>query len=217
MAVAVPEALVLPYDDPSLDERLTEADAVVLGPGLDDPELARELLQAVIDRAARDAVVVVDALAITALADRAAPSLAGRQVILTPNREELDELRRGDVGATAAALGATVVCFGRFAAPDGRLWCDDVAVRGLGTSGAGDVLAGVAAGIGARCQDAVTAACRAALVHRVAATRLAKSVGPVGYLARELADELPAVVSELVSCRLGSARSGRSQTTERIA
>ena len=67
----------------------------------------------------------------------------------------------------------------------------------LGTSGAGDVLAGAAGGAGARCHDAVQAACWAALCHRVAATRLAETVVPIGYLARQVADEIAPALAEL--------------------
>jgi len=70
-------------------------------------------------------------------------------------------------------------------------------VLGLGTSGAGDVLAGAAGGAGARCHDAPQAACWAALCHRVAATRLAETVVPIGYLARQVADEIAPALAEL--------------------
>ena len=50
--------------------------------------------------------------------------------------------------------GATVVSFDCVAAADGRVWIDPNDARGLGTSGAGDVLAGLAGGLAARCRDA---------------------------------------------------------------
>jgi ADP-dependent NAD(P)H-hydrate dehydratase len=59
------------------------------------------------------------------------------------------------------------------------------------------VLAGIAGGIGARCGDATSAACWATLLHRGAARRAATRIGPLGYLARELNDELPGTLSEL--------------------
>ena len=83
------------------------------------------------------------------------------------------------------------------AAADGRVWIDPCEVRGLGTSGAGDVLAGVAGGLAARCGDAAQAACWAAVTHRRAAQRLSRSVAPIGYLARQLADEVAPALAEL--------------------
>ena len=65
------------------------------------------------------------------------------------------------------------------------------------------MLAGASAGFGARCQDAETAACWAAPSIAVRAARLARRIGPVGYLASELADELPAVTAGL-RAELGS-------------
>ena len=86
--------------------------------------------------------------------------------------------------------------FGRVAAADGRVWIDPDEVRGLGTSGAGDVLAGVVGGLAARCGDAAQAACWAAV--RTGWPRSAVPIGrPVGYLARELADEVAAALAEL--------------------
>lgn len=93
--------------------------------------------------------------------------------------------------------GLTVASFGRVAAPDGRSWFDSVEVSGLGTSGAGDVLAGAAGGAAARCHDAVQAACWATLCHRVAASRLADGFAPVGYLARQLADEIAPALADV--------------------
>lgn len=66
---------------------------------------------------------------------------------------------------------------------------------GLGTSGSGDVLAGIAAGAATRGGDAVTAACWAAFVHQEAGRAAAARYGPIGYLARELLDEIPAVLA----------------------
>jgi NAD(P)H-hydrate repair Nnr-like enzyme with NAD(P)H-hydrate dehydratase domain len=83
-----------------------------------------------------------------------------------------------------------VISFGTVATADGRCWCDPTDVQGLGTSGSGDVLAGTVGGLAARCGDATQAACWAAVAHRGAGARLADRLAPVGYLARELADEL---------------------------
>jgi NAD(P)H-hydrate repair Nnr-like enzyme with NAD(P)H-hydrate dehydratase domain len=91
----------------------------------------------------------------------------------------------------------TVVSFGHVASSDGRSWIDTGTATGLGTSGAGDVLAGAVGGAGARCHDAPQAACWATLCHRRAAARLSETFAPIGYLARQLADELPLALAEL--------------------
>jgi NAD(P)H-hydrate repair Nnr-like enzyme with NAD(P)H-hydrate dehydratase domain len=77
------------------------------------------------------------------------------------------------------------------------VWSDPGEPCGLGTSGAGDVLAGAVGGLGARCHDGPQAACWATTAHRVASNRLAAQRAPMGYLARELADELAPSLAEL--------------------
>jgi NAD(P)H-hydrate repair Nnr-like enzyme with NAD(P)H-hydrate dehydratase domain len=67
---------------------------------------------------------------------------------------------------------------------------------GLGTSGSGDVLAGAIAGLRARGTTSAQAACWGTHLHASAADRLASRLGPLGFLARELADELPALMLE---------------------
>jgi hydroxyethylthiazole kinase-like uncharacterized protein yjeF len=217
VAVAVPEALVAAIGDdhrPTLADLIGDADAIVVGPGLTDPDEAGDLLALVLEGAAPEAVVVVDALAIGAMSDGQFVELhrgvAGRygHLLLTPNREELDALLGPGGGddddhddewpeaVAAARYGAAVISFEHVAAPDGRVWVDASEVHGLGTSGAGDVLAGVAGGIAARCGDAAQAACWAAATHRLAAQRLSRSVAPMGYLARELADEIAPALAE---------------------
>jgi hydroxyethylthiazole kinase-like uncharacterized protein yjeF len=206
LAIAVPEALVTSYDDESdglLRGLIASADSVVVGPGLSDPDRAAALVAAVLEGAARGAVVVIDALGLDALAARRDPVPDRFPVIVTPNREELARLAcppqtaSSSEHAAARKHGVTVVSFGRVVTPDGRSWTDTAEVRGLGTSGAGDVLAGAIGGIAARSHDVVTAALWATLGHRFAADRLAADMSSGGYLARELLDELPRALVQL--------------------
>jgi NAD(P)H-hydrate repair Nnr-like enzyme with NAD(P)H-hydrate dehydratase domain len=68
---------------------------------------------------------------------------------------------------------------------------------GLATSGSGDVLAGVLVGILARGVALERSACWATHLHAAAGDRLATRIGRLGYLARELPDEVPALLTEL--------------------
>lgn len=99
--------------------------------------------------------------------------------------------------AIARKFGAVVSCRGRIAAPDGQQWEISTGYEGLGTSGSGDVLAGAVVGLLARGASPSQAACWATHAHAAAGDRLAAKVGALGYLARELVDELPAVLTEL--------------------
>lgn len=82
-------------------------------------------------------------------------------------------------------------------AEEGPAYYDRSGDVGLGTSGSGDVLAGLVTGLAARGAQPLQAALWAVHVHGRSGERLAGRLGRMGFLARELLDELPAVMSEL--------------------
>ena len=83
------------------------------------------------------------------------------------------------------------------AAPDGRCWRHRRAVPGLATSGSGDVLAGLVAGLIARGAEPAQAAAWAVCCIRRPARRWRGAPAALGYLARELAAEVPALLEKL--------------------
>lgn len=219
VAVAVPESGVVPLRRTAsgsvrgevtdrLAHELASADVVVVGPGLDDAPQARELLLALVPHVAAEAVVVLDAFALGVLPDVEAhlTPLHGR-LVLTPNTTEATLLLEAspeddaDVDSQtleiASRYRAVVTCQGYVGTPEGSLWQNATGTSGLATSGSGDVLAGAVAGIAARSVEPERAACWGTYLHAVAGDRLAASVGAVGYLARELCDQLPHVLDEL--------------------
>jgi ADP-dependent NAD(P)H-hydrate dehydratase len=222
LAVAVPEALVVPLDEDergqllptageALADRVGRARAVVIGVGMSEPEPVREIVRTLVD--VPGPVLVLDAAGITCLEgcgrDLLAPALD--RVVLTPNAVEaaalaaceLDEVERDpekagrrlvdELGVVVALKGPTTYT----CAPDGRVFADAAGNVGLGTSGSGDVLAGAVAGLAARGADPVQAAVYGIHVHAAAGDRLAERVGPVGYLARELSAEFPSLLAAL--------------------
>ncbi len=216
VAVAVPEAGVLalpetPDGSPTgegldgLAAELERADAVVVGPGLDEPDGAARLVREVLARVGATTPVVLDAFALGVLAplrEELAPSAS--RLVLTPNLTEAARLlERDEVSGERAAVevagryGAAVVCAARVAVPDGRRWHSSTGTGGLGTSGSGDVLAGAVAGLLAGGCPPEQAACWGVHVHAAAGDRLAARIGQLGYLARELLDEVPQVLVEL--------------------
>ena len=157
VAVAMPEAKVTSIDeseDGPLAELLAAADAVVIGPGLGDLDQARRVPTMALECARDDTVIAVDAIGLAALPTSLTPSARPHRLVITPNRDELRSLtdEQGDTRQLARAVaqrfGLTVVSFGHVASPDGRSWVDTGTVTGLGTSGAGDVLAGAVGGVG---------------------------------------------------------------------
>ncbi|MFF1830064.1 NAD(P)H-hydrate dehydratase [Paenarthrobacter sp. NPDC058040] len=196
---------------------LGQADAVLIGPGLDDPELTEQLLRSVLAQEVSDGepgghggpAVVLDAFALGVLPKlRDVEPWRGR-LILTPNPTEAGILLgrdvkdlAEDVAGIASEFSAVVSCQGFIAGSsqgkdDPGLWKITTGYGGLGTSGSGDVLAGAIAGLRARGTSDAQAACWGTHLHAAAADRLASKRGPLGFLARELADELPALMLEL--------------------
>jgi hydroxyethylthiazole kinase-like uncharacterized protein yjeF len=217
LAVAVPEAAVVGLAETpdgavsrtageTLGDLLAEPRAVLIGPGLQDPDETAAALPGLLERVGAETQVVLDAYALGCLPrvrDAARP-LAGR-LVLTPNATEAAFLlERDEVGdltqaarAVADRYGAVVSLRGHVADPEGRSWVDESGHIGLGTSGSGDVLAGVVAGLLARGAEPAQAACWGSHVHATAGERLAARVGRIGFLARELLDEVPRVITEL--------------------
>jgi hydroxyethylthiazole kinase-like uncharacterized protein yjeF len=204
-----------------LAEHVERAKAVCVGSGTSDPEATTELVRSVADVAAGVArergpdeapTLVIDALGLAALGrypDLLRP-LGGRAV-LTPNPKELailldvpdDRIADDPVGRAreaAARHGAVVALGGEasvVATPDGRCWIDTSGGFGLGVSGSGDAFAGVVTGLAARGAEPAQAAGWGAHLHGRAGDRLAARVGRLGYLAREVVDEVPYVLTEL--------------------
>lgn len=210
LAVAVPEAMVVGVGGlgaESADEVASRAESVtalVVGPGLLDEEPAADLLQGVLPRL-EGTPVLLDGQALRALA-RDPSLLRGVAAVLTPNSSELAHLLGGDelAGREAAEQAArrydAVVCApGWVAAPDGRVWCVEAGGIGLGTSGSGDVLAGLVGGVLARGAEPAQAAVWGQYLHAAAGDLLTARIGRVGFLARELLDEVPLVLGQLRS------------------
>jgi ADP-dependent NAD(P)H-hydrate dehydratase len=218
VAVAIPEALVLalPAAEGSgsveasaasaVHDLAVKADVVCVGPGLDDADRSEQLVVDLLGSLGGETGVVLDAYALGALPgqEKLCEGLAGR-LVLTPNAAEagilLEADRPSEYGPAARRIaeryGAAVALRGAIATPEGKLYLDGAGQAGLGTSGSGDVLAGVVAGLLARGATPDQAAVWGAHLHATAGERLAARVGPLGYLARELLDETPQVLTEL--------------------
>ena len=211
LSIQVPEALVVGLPETRdgaveggpgdlLGELVAEADVVALGPGLKDIDATRGLLHLMLDAASPETSLVLDAYALGALSHE--PDLlvgSGRPVVLTPNLTEARHLLGRDPGddldAEAAELArrydAVVSLYGHIASPDGEGWREESGDAGLGTSGSGDVRAGLLAGLLSRGVEPAHAACWAAFAHAVSGQRLVPRYGRIGFLARELLDEIP--------------------------
>jgi hydroxyethylthiazole kinase-like uncharacterized protein yjeF len=158
------------------------------------------------------ATLILDAAAIIGLRtdERLLAPLEARAV-LTPHAGEMAALLGVEKQAVendpaelarraADKFGAVVVLKGAeswIATPAGALYRYDGGNVGLATSGSGDTLAGIVAGLAARGAPPLNAVVWAVYLHGSAGRALAKRIGPLGFLARELLAELPPLLRRL--------------------
>ncbi|WP_374586620.1 NAD(P)H-hydrate dehydratase [Pseudoduganella sp.] len=206
-----------------LGELAGKVDALLVGPGMQDEASCVELVHSLLERFGGKPILL-DAQAMCAVRPRGEPHLLEEPVdweqfrfpapvLLTPHAGELARLTGGERahieqephGAALAAAerwnavvalkGATTV----LATPDGRLWQHQGGNAGLGISGSGDVLAGIIAGLLARGASLEQASAWGVALHGAAGEQLALRCGPLGYLAREIAAEVPALLRILAA------------------
>ena len=221
IGVALPEARVfsLPETgDGFLDRKAgvraaecaRQANAVLIGPGMLGEDAVRSFMGVLLPRLAGKQIVI-DAIALSALRGSRFRFTEDTQVVLTPNPAEMAKITgatkeavegdlRGVATAVAEDLNAVVAAKGRetfIATPYGEVFRYSEGDVGLATSGSGDVLAGILVGLLARGATLDQAAVWAVYLHGAAGNRLKRRMGPVGFLARELSDEVPALMNAL--------------------
>lgn len=200
-----PGVIVLPDGDTAFAAALADVrrNVVLIGPGHGDAERLRARVGAIL-AAGRACVLDADVFAAFAEAPSALFDAIAAPAILTPHAGEFARLfpdldiradRLGAARAAASRSRAVVVLKGSdtvIAAPDGRAAINADAPPTLATGGAGDVLAGIAAGLLGQGMAAFEAACAAVWLHG----RAAAAFGP-GLIAEDLPDALPGVLRSL--------------------
>ncbi|MDJ0932337.1 NAD(P)H-hydrate dehydratase [Breoghania sp.] len=191
--------------------------SVLVGPGFGVGEKAQAFVHAVLDTPQTDTemagrVAVLDADALTSFADRPETlfemiAASGcRDVVLTPHDGEFARLfpdlakgtsRLEQARAAARRSGATVLLKGAdtvIAAPDGRAAINVNAPAWLATAGAGDVLAGIIAGLAVQGLSGFDAAVMGAWCHGEVG-----QVAGAGLIAEDLAPCLKPVIERLAA------------------
>lgn len=226
VALAIPESRVLGLAETeaggfavdavaALDPLADKISAILIGPGMQDEAATARLVHALLPRLEGGNVkVLLDADAMGALLfppqGTPAPFRFGTPVLLTPHAGEMAHLTgiaKDEIclaperhacdaaerwNAVVALKGARTV----IAAPSGVRWQHEGGNVGLATSGSGDVLAGIIVGLAARGADLDQAAAWGVAMHARAGEKLAGRMGTLGYLARELPDEIPALLEQ---------------------
>jgi hydroxyethylthiazole kinase-like uncharacterized protein yjeF len=228
VAIAVPEARVIGLRQGQRGElasracdvlgaELTTCDALLIGPGMMDGRSGAQLARRCA-AVSGGAPLIIDAAALEAFSGRRRLAPAKRaSMVLTPHAGEMANLWQisktavladpmGAAQEAAARLGAVVALKGAqtfVAAPDGTTFHNTAGNSGLGTSGSGDTLSGIIAGLCARGTDPLRATVWGVYLHARAGDVLARQIGPYGFLARELLREIPRLLA-----RFGQRRSG---------
>lgn len=218
MALKMVEAFIIPLEETdegafskaSTDVIATDAgkvDAVIAGPGMTEGDTNASIAKAVLGAAS---AIAFDAAMLHALPDIANECRTAEiQPVLLPHAREMasllatseEEIERDRLGAALKAsehYGAIVLAKGsvsHVAAPDGRTWSYRGGAPGLGVAGSGDALAGIVGALLARGAEPLTALLWSVLLHGEAGEMLSSKIGPVGFLAREIADEIPALLA----------------------
>ena len=221
LGMAMPEGMVVGCQetaaggiDPANCNRLVEmgsaCDALLIGPGMvDEPamaELASELMRHV-----KDATFILDAAAFTTLKPdtKLTGTHAGRTIVtphsgemakfLDLSRDQIDsdllqaaKRAAGQLRAIVAMKGAST----HIVSPDGEVCLSENGSIGLATSGSGDSLAGILAGLVARGTRPFLATVWAVYMHGEAGRRLSERNGTFGLLAREIPGEIPSIMQE---------------------
>jgi len=214
-AVSMPEAMVIGLPETrdgslataavkAIREQAERMDAVVAGPGMARGELCGRISEALLEC---EAQLALDAALLHSL-EPLPPHERRNPPVLLPHREELaslldcheEEIERDPIraGVRAAELYRAIVLVkgvtSHVVTPEGEAWTYRGGAPGLGVSGSGDVLAGIVGGLLARGAEPLNALLWGVWLHGEAGAALGRKVGPIGFLARQIPDEIPALL-----------------------
>lgn len=223
VGVAVPEARVFALPETKaggiaasaaglIAEHANDVQSLLVGPGMVDEKAIVRLLKNLLPRI-EGPVVVLDAGALACVTeDRQCLRSLNQRVVLTPHMGEMagmlgidkELIEKNPIAVaqeSARAMSAVIALKGAetfIVPPSGsKTYCNRTGNVGLATSGSGDTLSGIIAGLAARGAAPLQAAAWGVYLHGRAGDRLARKVGRLGFLARELLAEIPRLMSEL--------------------
>ena len=213
VGVAMPEAMVVALPEARgglsagavkvIADQAESVDAIAAGPGMSQGGVCGDIAEALLESGAE---LALDAALLRSL--EPPPDARTPTPILLPHSKELaslldcpeDEIEGDPIGCglrAAERYKAIVLVKGvtsHVVTPSGKSWTYGGGGPGLGVSGSGDILAGIVGGLLARGAEPLNALLWAVWLHGEAGASLAKKVGPIGFLAREIADEIPALL-----------------------
>ncbi len=221
VAIANPELMTVVRPSTGLFDNayLAPYSVVLAGPGLGLNEEARQQVLSLPGQVGGPLILDADALTLVAREPEKVFRKGDHPLILTPHVGEFSRLfgcsaetiRRDRIGRArhfALETGAHVILKGHhtlIASPDGRVTINPTGNPGMATAGAGDVLAGVVAGLLAesdRGHDLHEVLAAAVFVHGLAGDLAARKLGERSLLAGDLLSFLPAALKNPDAARL---------------
>ncbi|MCH1983394.1 NAD(P)H-hydrate dehydratase [Ruminococcus sp. OA3] len=204
-----PEAMLSVYDDgdpnlSGLDDAISWADVIGIGPGLGTSRTAEKLLDHVL--AACRVPLVIDADGLNLLS-RDTDRLKGLKCpcIVTPHLGEMSRLTKMGISqiqkdrlktASEFARNYHTVCVQKdartvIADPDGMIFINTSGNSGMATAGSGDVLTGMILGLLGSGMPAREAAALGVWLHGCAGEAASRKAGEASVMAGNLLEEIP--------------------------
>ncbi len=191
-------------------------DALIVGPGIGVSEDTERLVEWLIAHgAAPERPMLLDADALNALSRLGCERLreARGPVVMTPHPGEMARLLGSSTGAVNAdritatrslseRTGAVVLLKGArsvICGSEGEIYVNSTGNPGMGSPGMGDALSGMVGALMGQGLKPLDALAFGVFLHGYAADRVARRIGPVGYLTGDLIDEIPRALEALAS------------------
>lgn len=215
------EPVVLPLEDggsgclsvKSVEQilrHMERMDVAAIGPGLTASDEVRQVVEQIVENSRIPLVLDADALNVLS----GNPSILKKlnvEAVITPHPGEMARLtglsiaeiqkdRIGTAARFAAEYGVTVVLKGNrtiIAMPDGRIYINPTGNAGMATAGAGDILAGMIAGLAAQGVLVCDAAVAGVYLHGLAGDKAANDMGKHGMVAGDILLHVPHTMKEL--------------------
>ncbi len=207
---AVPEALVSNYDNKIYKEKLIEelkwADSIVIGPGIGQSAIAKEIVEIV--RSSASVPVVWDADALNLLSENTDKLLLPHtEFVVTPHLGEFSRLTNNSVGWIQNHLVESAIDFARTydvvcvlkdfrtvtANSYGLSYLNLSGNNGMATGGSGDVLSGIIGAFLANGMNGVKAAAFGVYIHGIAGDYAKTKMGTHAIMASDITEALKEV------------------------
>ena len=204
---SVPEALISTYEDCINKEQLIQdmnwADAIVIGPGLGQSEIAKEIVELV--RTSASVPVVWDADGLNIIANQTENLiLPHTEYIMTPHLGEFSRLTKTSVEWIQNHLVESAIDFARTydvicvlkdfrtitANPYGLSFLNLSGNNGMATGGSGDVLTGIIGAFLAQGQKGMDASAYGVFIHGLAGDLAREKMGTHSIMASDIIDAL---------------------------